>query len=109
MTKEGRSELLLVRKRWTRHETRHMCFHLPANCQLAHWLRIICMINICNTRQRASTSMYSLTFCIRIMSPECHHWKPAVQAAAVMLRMPPIDGQSLASQPRALAIYGAQF
>jgi len=33
--------------------------------------------------------MYSLTFCVRVMSPERHHWKPAVQAAAVMLRTPP--------------------
>ena len=41
------------------------------------------------TRHRASASMYSLTFCVRIMSPERHHWKPAVQAAAVMLRTPP--------------------
>ena len=41
------------------------------------------------TRHRASTSMYSLTFCVRVMSPERHHWKPAVQAAAVMLRTPP--------------------
>ena len=37
-----------------------------------------------------------------------HHWKPAVQAAAVMLRTPPIDGQSPASEPRPLAIYGTQ-
>jgi len=50
------------------------------------------------TRHTASTSMYSLTFCVRLMSPECHHCKPAVQAAAVMLRTPPIDGQSPASQ-----------
>jgi len=41
------------------------------------------------TRHRASTSMYSLTFCVRLMSPERHHWKPAVQTAAVMLRTPP--------------------
>jgi len=41
------------------------------------------------TRHRASTSMYLLTFCIRVMSPERHHWKPAVQAATVMLRTPP--------------------
>jgi len=47
-------------------------------------------------------------FCVRVMSPERHHWKPTVQAAAVMLRMPPVDGQSPASQPRPLAIYGAQ-
>ena len=33
--------------------------------------------------------MYSLTFCVRVMSPERHHLKPAVQAAAVMLRTPP--------------------
>jgi len=33
--------------------------------------------------------MYSLTFCVRVMSPERHHWKPAIQAAAVMLRTPP--------------------
>jgi len=33
--------------------------------------------------------MYSLTFCVRIMLPERHHWKPAVQTAAVMLRTPP--------------------
>jgi len=52
--------------------------------------------------------MYSLTFCVRVISPERHHWKPAVQAAGVMLRTPPVDGQSPASQPRPLAIYGAQ-
>ena len=46
--------------------------------------------------------MYSLTFCVRVMLLERHQWKPAVQAAAVMLRTPPIDGQSPASQPRAL-------
>jgi len=32
--------------------------------------------------------MYSLTFCVRVMLPEGHQWKPAVQAAAVMLRTP---------------------
>ena len=42
------------------------------------------------TRHRASTSMYSLTFCVRVMSPERHHWKSAVQAAAVMLRTAPL-------------------
>jgi len=42
------------------------------------------------------------------MSPERHHWNPAVQAAAVMLRTPAVDGQLPASQPRPLAIYGAQ-
>jgi len=33
--------------------------------------------------------MYSLTFCVRVMLPERHQWKPAVQAAALMLRTPP--------------------
>jgi len=33
--------------------------------------------------------LYSLTFCVRIMLPERHQWKPTVQAASVMLRTPP--------------------
>jgi len=33
--------------------------------------------------------MYSLTFCVRFLLPELHQWKPAVQTAAAMLRMPP--------------------
>ena len=42
--------------------------------------------------------MYSLTFCVRVMLPERHQWKPAVHAAAVMLRTPlprrrPVTGQ----------------
>jgi len=53
--------------------------------------------------------MYSLTFCVRVMSPERHHWKPAVHSAAVMLRTPPVDGQLPASQPRPLPRYSAQF
>ena len=59
------------------------------------------------TRHRAS--MYSLTFCVRFLLPEHNQRKPAVQATAVMLRTPPVDGQSQASQPRPLSIYGAQF
>jgi len=47
--------------------------------------------------------------CVHVMSPERHHWKPAVQAAAVMLRTPLVDGQLPASQPRPLPIYGARF
>jgi len=39
---------------------------------------------------------------------ERRHWKPAVQDAAEMLRTPPVDGQSPASEPRPLAMYGAQ-
>jgi len=65
------------------------------------------------TRHTASTSMYSLTFCVHIMLPEGHQWKPAVQAAAVMLRTPPsplpVNGQLPASQPRPLPIYAVQF
>ena len=34
-------------------------------------------------------SMYSLTFCVRVLLPERHQWKPAVQAAAVMLKNAP--------------------
>ena len=51
------------------------------------------------TRHRASTSMYSLTFCVRFLLPERHQRKPAVQAAAVMLRTPPspVDSHSPAS------------
>ena len=33
--------------------------------------------------------MYSLAFCIRFLLPEHHQWKPALQAAAVMLRTLP--------------------
>ena len=51
--------------------------------------------------------MYSLTFCVRVMSPERHHWKPAVQAAAVMLRTSPprhllVTNQRRAHTPRKL-------
>ena len=42
-----------------------------------------------STTHRASTSMYSLTFCIHFLLPEHHQRKPAVQAAVVMLRTPP--------------------
>jgi len=46
---------------------------------------VMCYVVIIRlTRHRASTSMYSLTFCVRVTSPERHHWKLAVQAAAVM-------------------------
>jgi len=45
-------------------------------------------------------NMYSLTFCVRVMLPERHQWKPAVQAVAVMLRPPPVDGQSPAGSAR---------
>ena len=63
--------------------------HITPVLRSLHWLK---------TRHRAGTSIYSLTFCVRVMSQERHHWKPAVQAAAVMLRTPPLDGQLPASQ-----------
>jgi len=45
--------------------------------------------SLIETRHRASTSMYSLTFCVRFLLPERYQRKPAVQAAAVMLRTTP--------------------
>jgi len=62
-------------------------------------------IHINNTRHRASTSMYSLTFCVHFLLPERHQWKPAVQTAAVVLRTPP----PAAGRPRTLPICGARF
>jgi len=56
------------------------------------------------SRHRASTSMYLLTFCVRVMSPERHHWKRAVQAAAVMLRTPPSTASSTRTPRRAFAL-----
>jgi len=49
------------------------------------------------TRHRASTSMYSLTFCVRFLLPERQQWKPAFQTAAVMLRTTPVGGRSPAA------------
>jgi len=61
------------------------------------------------TRHRASTSMYSLTFCVRVMLPECQQRQPTVQAAAVMFRTPPVIRQSPGSSactpfPQAFAL-----
>ena len=61
------------------------------------------------TRHRASTNMYSLTFCVRFLLPERHLWKPAFQTAAVMLRTPPVGGRSPAGRPRPLPVCGARF
>jgi len=63
-------------------------------CVLEHKLitLVIGLLVLCPhslTRHRASTSTYSLTFCVRFLLPERHQKKPAVQAAAVMLRTPP--------------------
>jgi len=49
-------------------------------------------------RHRASTSMYSLTFCVHFLLPERHQRKPAVQTAAVMLRTSP-HWRPIASKP----------
>ena len=61
------------------------------------------------TRHRASTSMYSLTFCVRFLLPEGHQWKPADQTVAVMLRTPPVGGRSPAGRLRPLTVCGARF
>ena len=84
------------------------CFSTFCELRLLYWTTDT-NTDIDLTRHRASTSMYSLTFCVRFLLPERHQRKPAVQAAAVMLRTPPVDGQSPASQPRPLPICGAQF
>ena len=86
---------------------RNHCSHQLQGIQVSMlgWFSVI----IIATRHRASTNMYSLTFCVHFLLPECHQWKPAVQTSAVMLRTPPVDGQSTASRPRPLPIYGAQF
>ena len=41
-----------------------------------------------STRHRASTSMYSLTFCVRFLLRERHQRKPAVQAASNVKNAP---------------------
>ena len=69
----------------------------PSRWASAHILVfVLCLVatvgslcSIITTRHRASTSMYSLTFCFRVMLPERHQWKPAVQPDAIMLRTPP--------------------
>jgi len=66
-------------------------FTVSSECRPAH-----CEIL---TRHRASTSIYSLTFCFRAMLPERHQWKPAVQAAAVMLRTPHPSRRPVTGQP----------
>jgi len=37
------------------------------------------MANAYQTRHRASTSMYSLTFCVRFLLPERHQWKARIR------------------------------
>jgi len=77
-------------------------FYFENICEFAVYILLLCLVRVKSvmlmmmmmtkeTRHRASTSMYrySLTFCVRVMLPERHQWKPAVQAAAVMLRTPP--------------------
>jgi len=61
------------------------------------------------TRHRVSTSMYSQTFSIRILLPERHQWKPAVQTGRQRGAFSTLLRQSPASDPRPLPIYGAQF
>jgi len=73
-------------------------FHSNWNVAVSHWLLSELGIQRVQACNRASTSKYSLTFCIRVMLPEHHQWMPAVQAATVVLRTPPVDSQSPASR-----------
>ena len=66
----------------------HALKHLPQFAYFWHTL-MPCTVLLNTPVNFLSSSMYSLTFCVRVMSPECHHWKPAVQAASVMLRTSP--------------------
>jgi len=53
------------------------------------------MLFMYGTRHRASTSMYTLQTNVlrsRYILLERHQWKPAVQAATVILRTAPVDG-----------------
>jgi len=71
------------------------CYHQSIVEIILQFVRLSVSISLETTltRHRASTSMYSLTFCVRVMLPQRHHCKPAVQATAVMLRTPTVDGQ----------------
>ena len=61
---------------------------------------LTCSNNCRQTRHRASTNMYSLTFSVRFLLPERHQWKPAFQTAAVMLRTAPVARRSPAGDAR---------
>jgi len=50
--------------------------------------------------------MYSLTFCVRFLLTEHHQMKPAVQAAAVMLRTPP---STIANPPNSAQLGGSLY
>ena len=61
------------------------------------------------TRHRASTSMYSLTFCVRFLLPERHQWKARIPDCRSNFENAPVGGQSPAGRPRPLAVCGARF
>ena len=81
-------------------QSQRFCNSFLAQCHLsATALFSFSSLRTVETRRRASTSMYSLTFCVRVMLPERHQWKSAVQTAAVMLRTPPPRQRSITGEP----------
>jgi len=61
------------------------------------------------TRHRASTSMYSLTFCVRFLLPERHQWKARIADCRSNVENAP-SRRPVAGGPAApLAVCGARF
>ena len=67
------------------------------------------LLNTITTRHRASTSMYSLTFCVRFLLPERHQWKARIPDCRSNVENAPVGGQSPTGRPRPLAVCGARF
>ena len=85
----------------------NVCRSPQAQLPLLYHFTSIIQLTTSSTRHRASTSMYSLTFCVRFLLPERHQWKPAVQAAAVMLRTPPpYAARGIGGAPRRTPVAG---
>ena len=62
-----------------------------------------------STRHRASTSMYSLTFCVRFLLPERHQWKARIPDCRSNVENAP-SRRPVARGPAApLAVCGARF
>ena len=61
------------------------------------------------TRHRASTSMYSLTFCVRFLLPERHQWKARIPDCRSNVENAPVGAQSPTGRPRPIAVCGARF
>ena len=76
------------------------------------WLQTRYLINQSinqSTRHRASTSMYSLTFCVRFLLPERHQWKARIPDCRSNVENAP-SRRPVAGGPAAtLAVCGARF